>query len=531
MAPLADLGCSILGLAAEKDQVLRLLRGMTFPLALCFLLIKDTLIDDDAASVAWTITNKYYTADVQFIARELSQWTPLEDELKRIPAVLFVWSSGQPYREHAQKLSQQLSCYEFEVVLAIRLAPSDTSAPSDPEDVQDIDAFLAPLGYEFVDAVNSDVSVTFDRIPGIPRIVDALSTIMWPSMTRKTVQRGNGSQDILGVMHLGRSALSDSNRDLASLLDGRSPLSHVDYMQRQFQELERWLDEDSPTDTGVDSADDNAMDPWSTAVTPGNVTPDALSDVNLGSHPATPTPGFDDDFTSFISASLGGAIAETAASPDSSQGQSLWHDRTPPLASMSFSSTFSFDTTVSSCSTPNLEEPPDHDTAFLMPGNTSSDGGVTYNPLGSVSDFGDVDTDTTSQDRASETEHGDSEDEDEEMPTEAEILETSRRIFSAKPLTASPIVGQLPFGGAQPDQADLQPHEDDLRGLMTRSSDDDGGADAKDELGRFDLQGVLSALQGYKEEIASMSDDKARRKAAARVALGLVYGLDPNHGG
>jgi hypothetical protein len=42
----------------------------------------------------------------------------------------------------------------------------------------------------------------------------------------------------------------------------------------------------------------------------------------------------------------------------------------------------------------------------------------------------------------------------------------------------------------------------------------------------FDLTRILSALQGMKEEIAGIEDESERRKAAAKVALGLVYGLE-----
>jgi len=45
-------------------------------------------------------------------------------------------------------------------------------------------------------------------------------------------------------------------------------------------------------------------------------------------------------------------------------------------------------------------------------------------------------------------------------------------------------------------------------------------------MGNFDLSRVLNALQTMKEEISGMDDEDARRKAAARAALGLVYGLE-----
>ncbi len=57
-------------------------------------------------------------------------------------------------------------------------------------------------------------------------------------------------------------------------------------------------------------------------------------------------------------------------------------------------------------------------------------------------------------------------------------------------------------------------------GLFSQREDDDDGSAS------FDLSRVLSALQGMKEEIATIPDERERRKAAAKVALGLVYGLE-----
>jgi hypothetical protein len=60
------------------------------------------------------------------------------------------------------------------------------------------------------------------------------------------------------------------------------------------------------------------------------------------------------------------------------------------------------------------------------------------------------------------------------------------------------------------------------------SSSSEAGHEGEDEFSTFDLSRVFSALQVMKEEISGIGDDEARRKAAARVALGLVYGLQPD---
>lgn len=492
---------SVLVLALDRDQALSLLRE----------LVNDDSVREDATCIPWTISNRYYSADVQFILRELTGWAPVEDELKKVPAVIFVWSTGQPYKEHAEYLSQQLSHYQFEVVLGVRLIPSTAPAVPALEDVQDIDCRLSSLGFEFVDTADSD-SNRHD-IPGVPRIIDALSAIMWPSMTQKSSPQDK-PRSLIATMHQKGSILSESHHDLVTALlnSGRS---RDDHTHRQLQQLAGWLDEKTPG-AGTDDTesawanDDNAISIWSTAVTPGNMTPHALSD--LGSHPGTPEPGFDDDFTAFVSApelNLSDVTVDTRTS-QGAQNQPHLPSKSPLASSSSFSSTFCFESAASGPSTPSVEKP-DHqslDNSYLTPSNTSL---VSYRPLGSVSDFGDSDTETCHECAGGPCS---SEHEDDEMPTTAEIAETSRRIFGSVPLTASPTVDRK--------EAILPDGDDDLEALLRDRNEDEDLPDLR----RFDLQEVLSALQGLKEEIAGMSDDKERRKAAAQVALGLVYGLD-----
>jgi len=92
----------------------------------------------------------------------------------------------------------------------------------------------------------------------------------------------------------------------------------------------------------------------------------------------------------------------------------------------------------------------------------------------------------------------DDEKDDAELPSHQEVEETSQRIFGN----------------------DFPP--------SFSSSSSDAGQEDGEEFSAFDLSRVFSALQVMKEEIAGIGDDEARRKAAARVALGLVYGLQPD---
>ena len=82
---------------------------------------------------------------------------------------------------------------------------------------------------------------------------------------------------------------------------------------------------------------------------------------------------------------------------------------------------------------------------------------------------------------------------DEDMPTTDEILLTSQRIF----------------------------------GQSLAAPEDEG---AEGEMGEFDLGSIMGALQSMKEEIAGITDEVEKRKAAARVALGLVWGLEGGRG-
>ena len=116
---------------------------------------------------------------------------------------------------------------------------------------------------------------------------------------------------------------------------------------------------------------------------------------------------------------------------------------------------------------------------------------VRYQSLGS--DFGDEEALYESLD-----DRGDSEDGD--LPTKEEIRETSGQIFGK-------VVAGTPFA-------------DEDSSSMADNSDGD------ERVVPFDLSQVMNALQQFKTEISGMDDEDERRKAAAKVALGLVYGLE-----
>ncbi|KAG1751201.1 hypothetical protein EDB19DRAFT_1904062 [Suillus lakei] len=468
---MADCSCRILSLSSSKDDTLRFLQST-------FVDASDlSIATDNSSIIPWTIANKYYTADVHFEFHQLPDWRPNNHELESVPAVVYTWTAGVPYRENVQMISQCLSNHDFEVSLAIRL-PSTTAGGEGTED-DEIDSFLGSLGFEFIDVQDLAKSSAYHDHGGVSRAIDALSTIMWPSMIQ-TSSKGRG----LGLL----TTTHDTGEDLSSLIATRSPGGR-DRMQQELEELERWLEEDN-SDGHFDASEKIiSNDPWSAAATTGSLSPTEDSSTQ-GPHNNT----FDDDFTAFVSASASAADVETQSAQTSSER------RTPPLPSFSFSSTFTFDSVsdTSGRSTPANEE---RDFSHLS--TNASDLGVSYRSLGSVSDFGDPEAE----------EFHKHEDLGDEIPSNAEIAATSERIFGATPLTFSPTDGN-----------DTRSLQENLPVLSEVEVADPSEAD----LERFDLQSMLSALQGLKEEIAGMPDSQERKRAAARVALGLVYGLDGN---
>ncbi|KAK7056887.1 hypothetical protein VNI00_002604 [Paramarasmius palmivorus] len=447
----------------------------------------------DGTSIPWTISNKYYSADVHFLARSIKGLAPYQ--LQGVPAVIFVWGKGDAYKHHISRLAQDLKDLEPEVSLAVRLPTSSFPPGSRPkaevedeeeksEDENDTDEFLSSHGFEFVDVTQiqiGDTDAKHDGIPSLPRVLDALSTIMWPSMHASTKSKSSSKANdrTAALLNWAQSSIDDSSVDFPSDDDlvvaqrGQGNLAPQARAQREMAELARWLEEDS----------ESKDDPWKTAPqivhSPTEESHDlasAWTTSHSGDGESTPrvSDGFDDDFTVFVSAPA--ASTTSAASDDLSQGDS---------SSVSFGR-----------SSPSIADS-SVDADRLIP----SYSGVMYHSLGSHSDLGE-----SHEDRLDDSDDNDS---DDGLPTNEEIQQSAQRIFgtsSNQGMTSS----RLP--------ADQRTH--DVEGLQDPDDDDNYNMAA------FDLSHVLGALQGMKTEIAGIEDEQERRKAAARVALGLVYGLE-----
>ncbi|TCD66606.1 hypothetical protein EIP91_001115 [Steccherinum ochraceum] len=459
----------------------------------------EVALTEGSLSIPWTIVNKYYTADVHFETRLLREVRG--HHVEGVPAVVYVFSTGEKYRDHASNLARTIELHSdnIEVTLAVRI--SDTSAQADGtvvakpavDEEEGLDEFLLGHNFEFVDGDRGGRKPTGDGggfddedeagIPGLPRVLDALSTIMWPTLVQAGPSRSRKSR-AMELLDWAREEEEDDGLK-ALVSPPYNPDDHVEEsssqtrttqephhkksrMQREMDELQKWLEEEDHALTHRHKQDDHEA--WTHAdwtdmpTTPTINAPFGAEDL-----------GFEDDFTDFVGAPVEVHYGGTGA--------------------------------------PKAER--------LIPMRT----GASYQSLASFDDHSFS---------ASHTSVADTEDDD-ELPSRNEIEETSRRIFGHIPSPLSTL--QVPpqprssrnldspanFPTSLPSPAS-QPHDIpfDTPDSSFAPDDDD---DDEYEMGAFDLSRVLSALQGMKEEISSMGDEDERRKAAARVALGLVYGL------
>ncbi|CDO68244.1 hypothetical protein BN946_scf184842.g7 [Trametes cinnabarina] len=536
---------------------------------------KDPLVAASSSSIPWTIVNKYYTAEVHFETHDFEHFRV--HHAIGVPAIIYVWGPGEPYKEHIPEIAQKIQHYDPEVTLAVRFSDSAinaVSATSPTEEEDGLDEFLSSHGFEFVEGDRSYrrptqdaerhsddedsgeyerepyefIVLTPDRragIPGLPRVIDALSTIMWPSLvqSQSTRQRKSRARELVGwaieeegdeglrALIADPSASTDAHTTDASIAENNVRKSR---MQREMEELERWLEDkesgsglqyarsrpdgrlsgppvteaerDQQAEAWVTSAPVTSVEGWEDILTPPAIRTPRADDDPVAA--LTAEHGFEDDFADFVSGTSDAHLLHP-------HGLGHGEDR---LLEVSY------------------------DVARLTPMHT----GASYRSMTSVSDFGGEEGLYVERDELQSGGYGvlGEDDNDPDLPSRAEILETSRRLFGAAvfaaapeagtataatssssfepataPPTSEPSVSTSGSSAANPDlSADLS--------LDSEEGDDDHS------FAPFDLSRVFSALQGMKAEIAGMENEDERRRAAARVALGLVYGLGvQNEGG
>ncbi|RPD62734.1 hypothetical protein L226DRAFT_532275 [Lentinus tigrinus ALCF2SS1-7] len=509
---------------------------------------RDPLAAGSSTSIPWTIVNKYYTADVHFETHEFEQFRV--HHAVGVPAIIYVWGPGEPYREHIPEIAQKVQHYDPEVSLAVRFGESSSiSSPAPPSvDEEGLDDFLATHGFEFIEGDRAHRRPTQDTernsddedsgVPGLPRVLDALSTIMWPSLVQSdaTRKRKSRARDLIGWALEEeaddglRALIADPSASAASSDPANSiaaaAAQRKSRMQREMEELERWL-EDEETDSGTKYGRGN---PEGTSVNPPAALEKAEDEdarIWVSSAPVSSTEGWEDMMTP--------PAIRTPRPDDEHHGDSL--------SEHGFEDDFA--DFVSATSHPHLHVPGrglgpsderllevNYDVGRLTPMHT----GMSYRSLASMSDFGGDDSMFVAHD----VEYGTLNDNDDpDLPSSAEILETSRRIFGAAAFSPVPDASTSNTSGpstnpaategsssstATPAHAPPRPAAASADSSIDLSLDSEEG-EADESFAAFDLSRVFSALQGMKEEIAGMGNEDERRRAAARVALGLVYGL------
>ena len=253
---------------------------------------------------------------------------------------------------------------------------------------------------------------------GIHRIVEALHTIMWPSMQQQPPRSPK------------RKTRPKPNCVSRTSLEDPVLLENIEWTRFPTEEfhaekiaLEKWLDSDDPG-------------PIITPIKPPTST--MLPDSSSPNGEPHDTAGFDDDFSDFVSA--------PAPAPE---------------------------TTGTTSTTPTSELVPE----------------AGWNQV-----CDDPEDDLFNDDF---------------LPTDQEILMTSRRIFGPN------LPSQRASSRSARADDERRSHEDE---------DEDEGNTLGD--GDIDLSRIMGALQGLKEEISGIENEEVKRRMAARVAMGLLYGLE-----
>lgn len=442
-----------------------------------------------------------------------------------MPAVVYVWDRKEQHKEEIPELAKKLQHYDPEVSLAVRFA-RDSGSEGGDEGEDGLDEFISSHGFEYVDGERGrriptgDVSSFSDEdsagactcdlprglgthhymstgVPGLPRVIDALSTIMWPSLVQ--TQRTSSRRKSRGGDLLDWASIEDPHgtNGEAPLLQNKDTTARQSRLKKEMDELESWLqdeldasqaeDGDGDDDLGSNSKKDHD-DPWSTA---HGREVDGYHDLNFAGDDGDEHK-FDDDFDDFV-----GAPMDVTYGDSPSPARDSTTTRYPPSLAVSQPST------------------------SKAPHRTFTSDFVAF-----------TDRDVAHEDEIEEDE------EDGEMPSRVEIEEMSRQLFGSAGSLVVPTTSsewqRLHSPSMPSNSTELPPHpsKDSDTGRTTNedSNFERLGAEEDEEeedfeLGAFDLSKVLGALQGMKEQIAGMEDEGERRRAAAKVALGLVYGL------
>ncbi|CAE6405051.1 unnamed protein product [Rhizoctonia solani] len=284
--------CRILLVSASVDQsrelVDRLGPFMTNP---------PTPNPNDESYIEWTIKNKYYTAPVHLYLHQVSKppakplWPPEADD-ERVPALIFVFRKDEPYRELFLSMKEAYLAHDAEVALAVSLPTISTGGAQPSDSFDSIEEFFSGQNFEYVDTDDSPDAKGYPDhlqhdVRGVPRILEALNMIMWPSMVRTAT--GGLRRTVVDAGEQGEPPSIAFEHSFATISD-TAPPDHPSLFDINTQsashnlaELNAWLD-----DAGS----------W----TPGNRGERTTVTTESPNEAVRSGEGFDDDFTDFLSA-------------------------------------------------------------------------------------------------------------------------------------------------------------------------------------------------------------------------------------
>ena len=425
------------------------------------------------------------------------------------------------------------------------------------------DSFLADHGFEYIDGErtrypekiasaseeNGEDNVDEDDVQGLSRVVDALSTIMWPTMVRKQANNIIGGR----VENRLRPSLFDFNDDddhillggddddddeeatLAALMeadavDQGAPQTRASRVRSEMQALERWLveneelherelsgadgvtdDDDGDDDRDGDEDHDEDRDHEHDAPLP--------SVQASSSSPAVPgvraAPVVDDPWA-----------ASTTSNPTSTSTQTQTQTQSTALASHSISIT-----------TPRSSGFDDDFSAFVsapavsITGDTAATAKTT--PASTTASASEPIADMTRR-----------------LYTQTQLLLPSHTGGSIRSIRSA--MSDLSIGDDLGVDGGYEALDDISNGSLNFSPEhgrdvdiDDGdpcssirgqrSGDLPASLGDvpFDLPDILTALQTVREDVAGISDEAERRATTARFASEFVYkrmGVDDRDG-
>lgn len=419
--------------------------------------------------------------------------------------------------------------------LAVQVLEDVDSIHSGREDDESIDSVLIGLGFEYVNATgqpgtsasgtegdkveaSNSTSVTLGivpvhfvsnfcikciDVPRLPRVVDALSTIMWPSMSRSKGCTASNVEESLGELVA---------RDPAGILMELEAILHLPEIQDSDALSPQPNVNFVSFDWNVSNVQASAsVDPWGSEVTSGSqLKALSESDASLFSPfglaagtklhrdlDRQDALGFDDDFSGLVSASA----ASSSQCHSSDRLPAFGVDKAPDERTSTFS------------------EP----AAALLPPNDGvnetlrammfNGDGLRYQITGSPG------TAAGKSGKGLQIPVGRGIGQAQYCLSNSSdgVLEHSHPPMS---VTASDRGGG-PTHGEQKINPDPP-----LSGEDEKARDDDTDEDDMGDLTSFDLTRVLGALRQLKEEIRGIEDEDVRRMAAAKAAMGVVYGLE-----